>query len=295
MKSLEAMAYKMQPAGHDKPAPKRKFERDSRLDRLVAQFELWQKCYPTIINPDYEHRGLLHIWAKEAIKGLNPSIEEAHALLLRIQDTSRFPHTGLFISAIYNTSPEKEIVFDFDMPDLDHLGFWLQKDKIFINKGVLPSLGEKAEGTIINYNTIKNTTYGNVVNYGKIEKCGTSSEGLTVNLGKIKELDSYSRSAVINASKYGSITFVNQEGIVVDTTNWTLMRFSNDPPHKKRKYTQKGFVRMHKAREYFSELVKKFEQGKNDYHMAISAVKQYPVEKVRKDLISLMKEAGYEA
>jgi len=223
MSKLEQMAYKMQPAGHDAPEPKRKYEKPQ--NKLKEAYEKWLKLndysnYDEVsdnVTPCYES-------ALQLTRKLEFSLADVHGLLLEYMDNLK-PHlAGLFASALYRRVPEKEITFDLPIEQrLDFIGFKLPKDKTLISK--IPTrqdLGKFAGGTIVNANDTAdgfgNQSTGIIINYGETgnQPC-TGAKGAIINYGNCGEhFAGVARFVVINAGVTGGNFADGAQGIAIN-------------------------------------------------------------------------------
>jgi len=202
--------YKMQPAGHEAPAPRRKYpEPDSKL---AEAFENWLKTVK-----DKRHTGGRYetideirdkyIEARNAVRGLDCTIDEAHALLFKHRDNSRISFAGLFLSAVYNLSKDKEIVLESIIPEIEEIGYKLTADKTLVVYPQSSCAGYHSAGNLILYGDSKYAAHdargAAVINYGKAYKPCDVSDVLFVNLGEINYDIRYIRKGV--ALNYGLI------------------------------------------------------------------------------------------
>lgn len=188
MTKLEAMAYKMQPAGHEGPAPRRNYPEPDRKLSLV--FEKWQKFDCSKQFSKYEN--IVEDLIDLQKTGWNPSIQEAHSLLLRYQDQIKYSYTaGIFTSAVYNLQSENHIIFDIDLENRPSgLGYMLPRDKVLIALSPTDTdLGLYAKGIVVNYSTTGldcgNWLNGLLINYGVakgFDLSGGNRGGIIINL-----------------------------------------------------------------------------------------------------------------
>lgn len=208
----ERMAYKMEPAGHEEPPKKRKYgQQDSNMKKLIPVFEQWLNymdrvvVQPTKLQHTIRLPGRSHYEKAEILlEGIDVSIPEAHVLALQYQDHEAIFEAGLFISAMYNKSADKIIVYDLELDrKLRHLGFQLPKNKTLINKvNAGEEFGELALGTVINY--------------GAAYTLGTHSSGPVINLGEVKYGLAYGNNdTVINYGKAGISALERAKGTAI--------------------------------------------------------------------------------
>jgi len=183
MSKLEQLAYKMQPAGHEKPQDRRKYDKPNR--KLAEAFEKWLKSSATT-PAKYYKRALAYT------KGIEASVEEAHALLWTRQDHPRIHEAGFFLSAVYNRSNNEEIIFDMNLVTaVNFLAYQLQKNKTFINCADSTGMycGFHSKGKLINYGKagidFGGLNASQVLNYGYSPILGREAK-LVINLGACK-------------------------------------------------------------------------------------------------------------
>lgn len=199
MKSkIELMTYEMKPAGHDKPEDKRKYEKPA--NDVSKAFEQWLVGLPGMATLD-DYKGRFYSKAADLIHNIEIDLGSAHALLLYYQDHPKIQSAGLFISAVYNKVPDKEIVYDLEIDkEIDYLAANLKKDKTFVSR--IPAgynMGDSATGTIVNYSEAAHWF-------------GAEAKGLVLNYGSAGETAGHHCNAIIN---YGSTE--DQLGQYADT------------------------------------------------------------------------------
>jgi len=300
MNKLEQMAYKMQPAGHEAPQPKRKYPEPSK--KLQKAFDEWVKA----VNEEFAKPHTLIPFtaakrkAEEFTKGLLCTVEEAHSLYLINQD--RFPAIGLygfFLSALYNQIPDKTIAFDLKTI-MYHVGHGLKKEKTLINIGTNDNFGEDSQGTIINHGRVSYAmgagTSGFLINYRYCKHLGgygTSGEptSLIINLGKADCVSSGSLG--IN---YGRTFFVETDskkpGILLNLNPQPVKSLFNKDLWTKL-YDRSRCEQMPELMNYLNNLRDKLEQGRLDWKKAITAVEELgenPGEKIRHDIEQILRK-----
>jgi len=156
MSKLEQMAYKLEPAGHEEQPSKRKYVEPER--KLATAFEAWLSWLTKELEPILNGEQLalnFEEWYKKAESMLGdskPSPAEANLLPLFYEGHKWVEHAGIFISAVYNRSPDKLIIFDIELEKgIRELGYKLSNNKTLINTAKLADdFGIEAEGAIIN-------------------------------------------------------------------------------------------------------------------------------------------------
>jgi len=295
MEKLETMAYKMEPAGHEEPSPRRKYPTPDR--RLAEAFENWLN-----ISIDTWGRDNLQFFARYVIRDLDVIAEEAHALLLSNQNHQNIKHAAFFLSAAYNKQPQKNITFDINFP-LENFGCGLKKEKVLVVlTDTMGSLGENSQGTILNYGTTRWQTgmsnQGLLVNYGEaLSDFGQKTAGVTINLSKI---DNYPvtdcQGYVIN---YGKIPEQRQkfvDYILRDKSRnaWKQFEIRNCIIDHMMAHEQKKIPELW---EYLIELRTKFEPGKQDYNKALAALEtlgQEPAKTIKTKIDDIFRRHGYD-
>lgn len=206
MKS-ETLAYKFQSAGHSAPERARAYPKPDT--RLVKAFSTWLDRVPKELDgndDDLKYYNLAHNLVKTFAKGAGKKslLDEAHALLVVYQDHPKIASSGLFLSALYNSLRDEEIVFDLELDDApEWLGYRLAEGKVLINRGKIGDEAcRQAVGTVINYGDagedMGRDASGLVINYGTI------GDGAGKYAGELTKSDDACRHfAIINYGKAG--------------------------------------------------------------------------------------------
>jgi len=271
--TLEALAYKMQPAGHDKPAPRRSYPEPDR--RLADALEVWLERAAT----EEFYNNNQSYWYHEALRltmDLECDLDAAHGLLYNYQDHKEILGAGPFISTLYNKIPDTEIVYDLQLPVRD-LGLWLSKNKILVNKSTVGSgFGNCAMGTIINC--------------GKAEgNLGCSSLGYVINLGPAESgLGSNSKGPVINDGERSDFAWEKGEGLYINYVDtgydsaFLMMDINGKCVGDK----------LHKGLdlyEYLAPIRSELQEIRTDYKQTRKFIENHPPLKLREDLLNIMK------
>lgn len=239
----------------------------------------------------FEHycnlRAYLH--AGKLLEGMCVGADDAHGLLLTrdLSDVERYA-AGFFLSAVYNKSESKEIVYDLDVK-VENLAFKLSADKAFINTGNgNDSIGTCAQGIIINY-AKKSLFHG-----------GFQADGPFITYGGSHYSDHYDEDdleiedsclivtvkdkvdirALGSPAIYGPVRFDSIVCSPVSIGNIMLDVFIDRIPE---------------LRSYIDNLVGRFEQGRNDYRAVLETVRSLgpkPNETIRQDIETILKGAG---
>lgn len=276
--------YKMQPSGHEEQPIKRKYSEPS--SELKLAFEQWcGKWYELLDGPQLYLSRHAYCDALKIAERLKPSISEGHGLLMsHIDENTRF--AGPFISAIYNSVPDKHIHFDLDLDKgISYLGVNLAKDKVLVNTG---NIGDYAlywsDATLINQGSI-NYFYG-------------MGKGQIINYGKTN--DSFSRTCNL------LIVNLGDEHICIDEPGFFTTVINFKPMDESR------YVFFHKLLEgrglrkaqyfsipefgnYMTDLEEKLELGRKDYTKALETLAEFgprPGEKIFEDIRNILKRAG---
>lgn len=309
---MSSLAHKFKGSGFDTPEEKREYKEPDK--RLQEAFERWLNH-----KQDIRNKAQLYDVANKYLEGIEATIEDAHALLLKYQDHSiaglrthfdspSIKDAGFFASAIYNKQPEKRIVFDIDLSLWD-LGYCLEQGKTLIalrNTG--QGLGRGARGTIINYGDTK-------------WEAGSGSEGLCVSYGSSQgEFGRHCYGVSVNMSERYALQMIpGTAGYLLDfaktekDTDWgelaeNALRYE-DPkspyqdikPFEIRNFTIEHML-THKEKkipelwEYLMRLKQTLEQGR-DPKKAFEMVDSFgpePAKTIKATIDDIFKRHGYE-
>lgn len=229
----------------------------------------------------YSHAGKL-------LEGVKAGIGEVHGLLTReLSDAEKYA-AGFFLSAFYNKSELKDIVYDLDV-EVKNLAFKLPADKAFINTGQgHNSSGTWAQGIVVNY--VKKSLFhggfqavGPLITYGGSHYSDHYDEDdleiedscLIVSVNNKVDIRAYGSPAI-----YGPVRFDSIVTSPVSIGNIMLDVFIDRIPE---------------LRSYVDNLVSCFEKGRNDYRVAVETVRGLgpkPNEKIRQDIETILERAG---
>jgi len=185
---MNSLAYKFKGSGHEVPEEKRKYEEPD--SRLADAFKKWH-MKPLKYRHTYEDVSSL-------LKKIKPRIDEAHALVVANYDDSDPMSSGLFLSAVYNASTEKDIIFDLCVP-VSKLGTHLAKDKRLVAYTPVHNLGS-------------GTLHGKIVNFADTKK-----------VDGIKFTTSFEVLAGSILVNYGTAIYLPGAGVIINTSpNWSL-------------------------------------------------------------------------
>lgn len=283
---------KIETAGHEEQQPERKYTEPS--SQLKSAFEKWHsKWYGGFDGPCLYHSSAGHYDALKLIQTVKPSIEEGHGLLMSGIDEN-LSIFGPFLAAIYNSVPEKHVIFDLELDQkIPFMGVNLAKDKVLVNKG---TIGDHAlymsDATLINNGTVGydyGIGNGQIINYGRVNSIDRTSNLLIMNMGEItsnikcEELAHCTK--VINFKpKWGHdyVAFCNLieysglgVGIKLFKEHYhTIPEFGN----------------------YMTALEKKFELGRKDYTKALEALAEFgprPDREIFLDIYRILQRAGH--
>jgi len=303
---LEQMAYKMQPAGHEEPPQKRKYEEPGR--KFSETFEKWLKEFPQ--KAEYKDRVAAYNKALRQTKHLDYTIYECSSLLLKYQENERLNHAGLFLSAAYNNHKDRVIVYDFTPEHpLIHLGHQFVQHKVLINKGNAGySALQSGKGCLMNFADIDDDCgsgcSGLILNYGKIgSNSGALLSGALINFGEADwQLGQFAEGIIINCGKAGKeLGSSIGKGIVLALEN---AESHGDPIYKGMKqqtdmsriFDEKKCKKIEGLAEYVENIRKEFEVARTDSKAVLNVLDKYgadPASKIKHDIIALMKRSGY--
>jgi len=290
-------AYKMQPAGHDAPAHRRTYaEPDGKLKNAFEGFLSFAEKtnYPIddLTIWDDRARDNLYECAQRLLEGLRVTPEEAHGLLLtRKLNGMEYKYVGYFLSAIYNKSDAKEIVYDLDFK-ICNLAYRLSQERTFINRsGGYHNSGANAQGIIINY--LENRNLQSIF-------AGSGARGQIITYGADADAFYYD-----DEDNYHSI-MASFDVSVVEKVNFSLDRSNiliqeslhiTNPPYSNSTLVivKEEINKIPELRQYIDDLQGKFEQGRRDYHIVIETIRglgPQPNKKIRQDLVDILKRAG---
>lgn len=291
-------AYQFKPAGHAAPAAKREYPEPNR--KLQEAFETWTyglgddklvHYVDSVLDKRYTR-------AERLIEKLELSLDEAHALLIMNQEHPHIADAGLFISALYNQLPDKNIVYDLNLDEPpDYLGHVLPADKILINRGKVGyDVGRDAKGPVINYGDAGNgfgwSAKSLVVNCGRADRwLGWGAKGVMINYGEAgSDMGEFSKGIIINCGEHSSGLGMKADGIIIAVRD--PVRFFGQTRWAKLVLNQKECETIPGLRGYFDALKKKFEAGRSDNDALLSALNElgpYPENKIRQDTIEILK------
>jgi len=277
MSNLELMTYKMRPAGHEEPAPKRKYSKpDKRLhDAYVKFVRKFDDPSPIIVLTDTRYNEI-YDEACRLVRDLKPTIDEICSLILSNIDDPALPQSGLFISALYNKAKEKEFVYALDIP-IHSMAAKLPKNKVFVNRG---NLGHHAardsEGTFINLGTTRSymgrANQGIILNYGTTDfHSAMDSQGLIFHFEHIPN----------------SFGWPFRGGFTVKYDTKDLLYEKYGARHISQKYHPP----IKELWEYLKNLEEKLKPGKDDYKQALKVLTEFgddPQKKIMQDITDFL-------
>jgi len=293
---MSNITYKMQPAGHEAPAPRRKYPEPDR--KLKDAFERYLGLAVDMKYPADRSchaycnscRDDLYKYANSLLEGIHVTPEEAHGLLIvrELKDNEK-DCAGFFLSAIYNKSDVKEIVYDLDI-ELSNLAYKLSQDRAFINRGNgYDYSGTQAQGIIINYVEGKNLNSitacyageGSVVTYGAIAYNAYNDDD-----DELIETVSLN----VTVSEKVRIHGLQSNPGIDEGISFSIW------PHARASYHvwKHEMCKFPELQEYVDKLKARFEQGRNNYRIVLETVRSLgsePHEKIRQDLVDILKRA----
>lgn len=243
---------------------------------------------------DQRCRDDLYLLASSLLKDLQVSPEEAHGLLReRKLSADEQECAGFFISAVYNKSDISDIVYDLDV-EVHNLAYCLPENKAFINKGIGHSnSGTKSKGIVVNY--VKPGTFlragfaadGPVITYGARPSTGYW-------IGDFDEGEDFVDSVSLDVSldKILCIKGSYDDPKISDVLSIKKNRYSELPDLILNEDQVREIPELH---DYVFNLKSRFEQGRNDYRVAVETVRGLgpkPNEKIKQDLVNILRRAG---
>jgi len=206
---MNRLAYKFKGSGHEVPEEKRKYV--VRRYTLLPAFEAWHVYMEKCFEPSMKGDAMVWKWdeyykkAEEMLKGINATPDEANALQFLSKEHAFTGYFGLFLSAVYNKSKEKTIIFDGDRVCM--LGYKLKKSKTLINTGSVDfNSGLKAEGIVVNLGKAGGgfclASRGIAINLGEVrEHFASRSSGIAINYGKADYSMAKAATGIVIAAK----------------------------------------------------------------------------------------------
>lgn len=302
--ALETATYKLTPSGHNAPSKMRSYPKPDV--RLAQAFETWLARLSAIY---YDYGGDCHIepayhYAEALLDEFKPSLNEAHALLAEYQSHPYIHNAGIFISAIYNHIPEKEIVFDFSPVPFEEFGYKLPEDKVLINKADLGrSFGRSPEGVpkgvIVNFGKADMILGSTVLSYGNadfVKGSGWACDltGKVINYGKCRQLETYNIS--INLGRYEKIGYsMYADFLFLDFSGKWLFDYAG----RQRRVLNLRYgnrTKIPKLTKYFGSIEEEFRAGRNDWRAALAALANLgpdPRKKIHGDIRAMLGQDGY--
>jgi hypothetical protein len=176
----------VKPLGHDGARTEREDTVIRYTDRLRDAFQEYWDVYgryclaPSIVE------------AKCILEHIKPPREELDHFLA--SQTRHDAHLGAFLTAGYQFLKEREIVYDFDTPEIHYLGYMLKDKHLIINGTAGHAVGQSMHGEL----TI-NGAVGEFAGYQMIGTCtirGVATDRLGINMrGEAFDLRTHSGDA----------------------------------------------------------------------------------------------------
>ncbi len=201
---------------------------------LCKAMEKWLDNLPTDDLPgmlyyDKTNKGekavqRFYVTAITALQGLpETSIGELHAAALCFKGHPKAKAIGLFLSAGYNVSPERDIEFDMDMDTrLDFLGYRLGKGKkLYVRADVGDQVGYKSNGAgFYNFASVRGEfgfgSSGNFGNYGEVSGFAAECKGRILNKGKANIISPKFDSKQPKTINFGTVVTMNVSGVGIN-------------------------------------------------------------------------------
>jgi len=310
-------AYKMQPAGHDAPAPRRNYaDPDIRLKNALHKYlDLAVKIRDKEKYAPVHHS--LFKCANSCVESIQATPAEAHGLLLaREFNEQEKEFAGLFVSAIYNKSDAQEIVYDLDV-DVNDLAYELPEDKAFIHMGCgiekykagrRERFGLEAKGILVEYRKSESCfsayqsqisptlTYGldSCVQTGKI----CSPRALCVSVKDNLNVTGYEASCAGRISMgYETRDWKANSGTWYDLSLFDIYPIYATYPvyYGYYVFNNKKTYAVPEVRAYVDNLISQFGLGRDDYRIAVETVRKLgtrPHEKIRRDIVDILERSG---
>ena len=152
----ESLARRFKPAGFEQPEGSRKDYTKPR-DELCDAFYRWMRELPEAL--DHMSAYVQYGKARKLIEPLGEiPYMEANALLAGFKPKTKVESVaGIFISACYNKSSERVIIFDLDAPEIKCIGYNLGENRVLVNNGEVGDyFGSGSQGIAINNKKAKN-------------------------------------------------------------------------------------------------------------------------------------------
>jgi len=302
--SLEQMTYKLEPAGHDAPAPKRKYTKPDR--KLAQAFKKYLASSKQVFTTTSHSRAIDCIRNLERdIKNEQITADELHSLLHKYADHPCIITSAPFFSQTYNLMPQRTFFLDIDIgKPLEGIGCYLNPDKILVVlTGTGRNLGEKSKGTILNYGQAKDDHIGHgnqglIVNYENTYAMGGNEVLGTV----INQAERSSRLLLLRDQTGYLIDYApkrKMSGVEKENNDAHISGFKEDSKKNYAIYkmlrTKKPLVP--KVWDYLQKLKILLEPGKHDYKKAVSAIETLgtnPAKVIRETLDDLFKGSDYD-
>lgn len=247
--------------------------------RIESAFSRWLDLPEKDI--DYSH-------TLTCVRILGFSISELHEILEKYKDRPNFERAGMFASAVYNSVPENDIVFDLELPAIKTgLGALLPKEKRLLNYGDTgKSFGYGSNGTI--------------VNYGKTGwNMGARSSGLVVNVGtRGLGFGADSRGTLID---FGDVAFHPSDNFRYDNAGFKARGMMIMLPRDQRvlrhdtplEYfvTEESLRKNEGLKDYLLRLRDRLEEGSHNPKKAFEFLNELgsePAERIREDVYRLV-------
>jgi len=267
--------------------------------------------------------------AKKLVKDVKrPSIDDIHLFFEGHFDELREELNGdIIISALYLRSPEKEIIFNADLPKPARLlAYRLPPSKAFVATSPVWFPGNYARGPIIMYSDSSfpaTSAKSVVVNYGHCVSLNKDSSALVLNMGESEEEYNPANSIMINFGKYNSRggLFFGASGFCLINCGETLLHplssfdgaliAIKNPDNLTEEHleqcefylTEEDCKKIPELRDYFSRLHELLDRASNNYRHALSIPAAYDPslrtfqefdKKVQSDIEKIIQKAGHD-
>ena len=285
--------YKLESAGQEKSAKGRNYTAPGKELRDVFEKYLdfskkqdGDKLYDCIERND------LYDGATGLLKGIQPAIAEAHGLLMAREFSMKELHyAGFFLSAVYNKSDEKDIVYSLEI-ETPNLAYRLSRDRAFINKGNgYRDSGTNAKGIIINY--CENKKF-NCVMAGYFAKGPIITYGATAHATSYDDDNDCGETSPLKISLTDRLHInVLQHCLIIDEGIYLTRGPDTWPPCHL--LSKKEVSKFPELRAYVDNLKSQFERGRNDHQLVLETIRKLgykPHMKIMRDIADILRRAG---
>ena len=221
------------------------------------------------------------------VKVLGVSLPELYEFLQENQDHPQFADSGVFVSAVLNSIPEKDIVFDLKLRNkFRGLGALLPKEKRLLNyNDIGETFGFGAEGVVVNYGnagwTMGGKARGLIINLGtRGLGFGAKSRGTLVDFGETRF--AYDEFRDDNAG-------MNADGMMIILhTDQRFIRYDNSLEYV---VTDESLRKNEGLGSYVLDVQQRLEEGRDDPRKTFEFLDELgpdPGERIKEDVYRLV-------